>query len=115
MKGSIQLSLFLLTLLLASCGQNNIQEEQERSEMNVLSETERTEKLALADSISNIAQVTLLQNVGSAMKIGGPVHAVDFCNINAVPLMDSVSKAHQVKVEPNPNKSRNIFWKIWNG
>ncbi len=107
MKGSIQLSLFLLTLLLASCGQNNIQEEQERSEMNVLSETERTEKLALADSISNIAQVTLLQNVGSAMKIGGPVHAVDFCNINAVPLMDSVSKAHQVKVERVTDKNRN--------
>lgn len=104
MKFIVLISGLLLGLFLVSCGQNEIVES---SETEIFSETEKEEKLALADSISNIAQATLLQNVGRAMKAGGPVYAVDFCNIQAVPLMDSVSKANHVKVERMTDKNRN--------
>ena len=107
MKGSIQISVLFMTLLFASCGQNDTQEVQETPEVQAITETEKAEKLAIGDSISNIAQATLLQNVSNAMKAGGPVHAVDFCNIQAVPLMDSVSKANNVKVERVTDKNRN--------
>lgn len=104
MKVNLPIYALLLISLLTSCGQNEIPESLA---IEVFSETEKQEKQMLADSISNIAQATLLQNVSKAMKAGGPVHAVEFCNIQAVPLMDSVSKANKVKVERVTDKNRN--------
>lgn len=104
MKRSIQISALFMTLLFASCGQNEV---QENPEVQAMSETEKEEKLALGDLISNMAQATLLQNVSKEMQAGGPVHAVEFCNIQAVPLMDSISKANKVKIERVTDKNRN--------
>ena len=107
MKNIVQLSMLFLTFLLVSCGQNNVQEKQETPEVIKITETEKAEKLDLGNRISEIAQTTLLQNVSKAMQAGGSVHAVEFCNIQAVPLMDSVSKANKVKVERVTDKNRN--------
>jgi hypothetical protein len=110
MRNSIQVSLFSMALLLASCDQSDVQqvkEVQANQEVQTITESEKAEKFAIADSISNIAQATLLKNISQAIKAGGTVHAVDFCNIQAVPLMDSVSKANKVKVERVTEKNRN--------
>lgn len=104
MKRTIQISALLMTLLVASCSQNPV---KETAEVQVITESEREEKLALGDLISNMAQTSLLQNVSKEMKAGGPVHAVEFCNIQAVPLMDSISKANKVKVERVTDQQRN--------
>lgn len=104
MKRTIQISALLMTLLVASCAQNPVEETPKVQE---ITEGEKEEKLALGDLISNMAQTTLLQNVSKEMKAGGSVHAVEFCNIQAVPLMDSISKANKVKVERLTDKHRN--------
>ena len=72
-----------------------------------ISEAEKEQTLALGDSISKIAQATLMQNVSKAMKEGGPVHAVEFCNLQAMPLTDSISKAHHVTIQRVTDKNRN--------
>jgi hypothetical protein len=47
--------------------------------------------LQQGDSISALVQKVLLTNVMTAMKSGGPVNAVSFCNVHAMPLTDSLS------------------------
>ena len=99
MRKAIQLSLFLTTLFLVSCNQGE--------EGVTISEADKESTIVLGDSISKIAQATLMQNVSKAMKEGGPVHAVEFCNLRAIPLTDSISKAHQVIIERVTDKNRN--------
>lgn len=69
--------------------------------------TSPVDHLAVGDSITNQAQQVLLTNVAGAMKQGGPVHAVEFCNINASSLMDSLSELHHVSISRVSEKNRN--------
>ncbi len=104
MKHTIQISALLTSLLLAGCTQSIV---EKTPDLQAITEGEKEEKFAHGDSISNMAQTTLIQNVSKAMKVGGSVYAVEFCNIQAVPLMDSISKANQVKIERMTDKNRN--------
>ena len=62
---------------------------------------------AVGDSLSMISQQTLLSNVAREMQSGGPVHAIDFCNLNASSLMDSLSKEYKVKISRVTSQARN--------
>ncbi len=62
---------------------------------------------ALGDSISLLAQKTLLQKVSGAIAEGGAAHAVDFCNIQAMPLTDSIAAKNGVTIQRVTNKARN--------
>lgn len=59
------------------------------------------------DSLTNIAQQTLLKNVSGAMKEGGPVHAIEYCNDNATDLLGSLSDMHSVTISRISSKNRN--------
>ena len=91
-------SLIALTFFFYSCDTNPNTEE------NIEPTTNYQE---IGDSISTISQQTLLMNVGREIKSGGPVQAIDFCNLNASVLMDSLSKAHNVKISRVTSKPRN--------
>lgn len=70
---------------------------------------ESTNKIDLrnfGDSITALAQQTLLLNVGAAMQNGGPDNAVDFCNIHASSLTDSLSAAHHAQISRISEKNR---------
>jgi len=56
---------------------------------------------------SEATQKTLLQNVGTAMKEGGPVHAISFCNVKAMPLKDSLSRELHADISRISFKYRN--------
>lgn len=97
MKNAIIFGLIVMVSLLFACGtkgRNNTS----------LSDAEIVQ---LGDSLSRIAQQTLLQNIGEAMKKGGPVNAVDFCNIHVSSIMDSLSKEHNVTFGRLARKNRN--------
>jgi len=84
----------IAALITASCAQSDTKEnthEQTESAVSI-------DYQAKGDSLTSIAQALLLKNVQSAMKSGGPVHAIDFCNVRATPLMDSLSQAQGVKI-----------------
>jgi GTP cyclohydrolase III len=63
--------------------------------------------LSQGDSISQLAQAELLKNVGQAMQEGGPVHTIAFCNIQASPIMDSLSREHQATISRISFQPRN--------
>ena len=61
----------------------------------------------LGNNITNTSQKTLLTHVGSAMKMGGPLAAIQYCNINAMTITDSLSKAFDVRISRVTDKNRN--------
>jgi hypothetical protein len=62
---------------------------------------------SLGDSIALAAQKALLQRVSAALQEGGPVYAVEFCRLQALPLTDSLSKAYQVQISRVAQRNRN--------
>lgn len=59
------------------------------------------------NEISNLTQSVLLANVGKAMKKGGPVYAVEFCNLQASSIVDSLNEANNCLISRISEKNRN--------
>lgn len=72
-----------------------------------LNPQEEATYLELGDSISNVMQKELLKNVKQAIQKQGIDYAVDFCNVKATPLTDSMSMIHKVKIQRLSDKNRN--------
>lgn len=66
-----------------------------------------SEYQTLADSITKVAQNTLALNLAKALEEGGAAHAVSFCNTQALPLTDSLSRLYGCSIERLSNKNRN--------
>lgn len=99
-KMSIAMSM-LLILFFAACNPRQLKTDE-------LSNTIDTAAyLQKGDSISAIVQKVLLANVMQAMKSGGPGYAVSFCNEQAMPLTDSLAKAHNCLIQRVSDKYRN--------
>ena len=54
------------------------------------------------------AQAALLMNVSQAMMQGGPINALEFCNLNAASIVDSLNKVHNCIISRVSEKNRNI-------
>jgi len=76
------------------------------------------------NEISNLAQATLLANVGRAIQEGGPGYAVEFCNLKASGIVDSLNNVYQSKISRVSAQNRNpenglssktdqILWQIF--
>ena len=59
------------------------------------------------DSIATISQKALLEKVSKAIEKGGTEYAVDFCNVEAMPLTDSLSNSLDVRISRISDKNRN--------
>jgi hypothetical protein len=99
-KSSIALAISAM-LLIVSC---NPQQQKTDKSSNAIDTAAYLQK---GDSISAIVQKVLLANVMQAMKSGGPVYAVSFCNEQAMPLTDSLAKAHNCLIQRVSDKYRN--------
>ena len=97
MKAKNLLTLALSTFLLLSCNS---------SKTKIDNETYLT-YLKKGDEITNLAQATLLGNVSKAMQTGGPEYAVEFCNLKAFSLVDSLSKLNNCTISRVSDKNRN--------
>lgn len=102
---SIAMSI-LLILFFAAC--NPRQQKTDESSNTI----DTAAYLQKGDSISAIVQKVLLANVMQAMKSGGPGYAVSFCNEQAMPLTDSLSKAHNCLIQRVSDKYRNPVNKL---
>lgn len=72
-----------------------------------LSEENRLALLARGDSIASHAQQLLMQNVAAAIQKGGTDYAIEFCNIRAVPLTDSIAGQYNSFIQRLSNRNRN--------
>jgi len=92
---------FLVLLLFVSC-----QTKQQKS-ADLPGAIDSSAFLQQGDTISNLVQKVLLANVMQAMKSGGPGFAVTYCNEKAMPLTDSLAKAHNCVIQRVSDKYRN--------
>ncbi|RQP08367.1 MAG: DUF3365 domain-containing protein [Parapedobacter sp.] len=89
---------FLWTIIaLLACG----------SPKQELSDEDKTSLMLLGDSIAMEVQNVLLQNVAGAIQKGGTDYAVEFCNIQAMPLTDSIADNLNVYIQRLSDKNRN--------
>jgi hypothetical protein len=90
---------FLIVLLVASCGQNPRQSDMD---------TETYSRyLAAGNEVSGLAQTTLLSNVSKAMEQGGSLYAVEFCNLEASGITDSLNNRCNCEIVRISAKNRN--------
>lgn len=59
------------------------------------------------NEITNRTQATLLSNVGQAIQKGGPEYAIEFCNLKASSIIDSLNQDNNCEISRVSNKNRN--------
>jgi hypothetical protein len=99
---SYKLPYFLLIplfLMFYSC-QNPVQKNQPTLE-------QQAEYIAKGKLVSGLSLKALSKEVMDALEAGGVKHAVDYCNVHASPLIDSLSKQHKVQISRVSDKYRN--------
>jgi hypothetical protein len=94
------ITLFLVLVLVFSCGRK---EEKAAQKQNTIQQ----EYLQKGGEIVKLTQSELLKNVSHAMSVGGPGYAVDFCNVRAMVLKDSLSKMYKCEIKRIATKYRN--------
>ncbi|MFW5831841.1 MAG: c-type heme family protein [Prolixibacteraceae bacterium] len=100
MKNFILLvSLLVFPAVLISC--NNKSEEKK-----IAPET-YSQYINKGADISTEAQAALLSNVSRAMQKGGPEYAVEFCNLQASSIVDSLNQLYNTEIGRVSAKNRN--------
>ncbi len=101
-------SILLLSLFLFACdGETRDRKANASLTEPLWVEVNDSRRRTLGDSITDASQKTLLGNVKSAMQRGGPPEAVEYCNLRAMPLTDSLSKAYGVTISRISKRNRN--------
>ena len=89
--------LFVALILSASCS------SEEEKELQALME-EFTE---VGHKITKVSFASWSGNLKAAMTTGGPENAIKYCNVNAQPLTDSLSKVFNARIKRTSLKLRN--------
>ncbi len=92
---NLRILTLLLLLTVVSCQRNT----PRNKDISILKDK--------ADSIATLSQNVLLQNVAGTIQKGGTEYAVDFCQVEAIPITDSLSKEVQMYIQRITNKNRN--------
>ena len=94
------LSLFIFLLLLGC-----VPKEKEKTTSTSMPDTSVV--VAEGQKIAKAAFGTLSSNLGKAMAEGGVPHALQFCNVEAMPLTDSLSSSYGLQLERVSHRPRN--------
>ncbi|MBN2635616.1 MAG: DUF3365 domain-containing protein [Prolixibacteraceae bacterium] len=97
MRKSCILYLFFLVAILVSCNG-----KASKIDPETYSEYQKR-----GDEVTNLAQATLLANVGSAIQKGGTEYAVEFCNLQASTIVDSLNSVNNCTISRLSEKNRN--------
>jgi len=92
--------------LAASCKMADPDKGQE-STTQYLDATENQELLLTGKHIADSVGAVLKSNLMQAMGFGGPVHAVEFCNVEAFPLTGELNTLYNVQVKRTSDRIRN--------
>ena len=101
--------------VLISCGgeqsqldSESLKEEMSNREIKRISESDIMQRAyELGDEVATQAQIALGSKLKTAMQDGGPVSAIEFCNVNAYPLLDSLRLKYQVSIKRASFRTRN--------
>jgi len=73
---------------------------------SAFSEAEEKAALEKGASLADASFKALSAQLQHAMKEGGPAHAVDFCSLNALSIVDSLSAAHGAQIRRTSDRIR---------
>ena len=107
MKKSFIYSFILLSGFLLSCDNASSDTQAKDSESSTLSQQEREMYIKKGKTIAKEAFLTLSSNLKAKMMEGGVVNAVDYCNMAAYPLTDSIAKANNAMLRRVSDRLRN--------
>lgn len=98
----------IITLFFTSCS-TPTETGRDTEENTAIQLTEEAELAYLekGEQITSEMQSVLMKNVQEAMQKGGPEYAVDFCNLNAIPLTDSMSNILNATIQRKSDRNRN--------
>jgi len=86
----------------------SVKQELENREIKKITEAEIVTKVhEIGNSIALNTKKTLGKNLQKALQEGGVENAISFCNINALPLVDSLNKHYNAKIKRVTLKARN--------
>lgn len=108
MKSTSLIFATVFSAFLFSCNNKGKTEQKINTSETISTQEVNKEALIQAgDSIAMHAQKTLLGNVAKAIEKGGTEYAVDFCNIRAIPITDSIAGLYDAQIQRVTNKPRN--------
>ncbi|QGY43695.1 DUF3365 domain-containing protein [Maribellus comscasis] len=93
-------AVFVALVVLISCNSRSSQKENITPDVY-------SNYLQKGNDISNLAQGVLLANVGKAIQQGGAEHAVEFCNLKASAIIDSLNRVNHCDIFRVSEKNRN--------
>ncbi len=107
-----RLASYTISLLMLWACEKNQQKPENSSTSNTLSTTTQTEKpqvnyLEKGDEITTATQTALLQTVSKAIAEKEAHGAVEYCNLKALAIVDSLSKVHNCQIRRVSDKYRN--------
>lgn len=93
------------TLGMVACQSTNEAPEPVDTEPQVVNAS--AEQVAQGKSYAMNTQKVLGGQLKAAMMEGGPTHAIDYCNLNAITLTDSMAVAQGVEIKRVSDRNRN--------
>jgi hypothetical protein len=93
MKSKV-IQLIIAVFILASC-------------QNAIKPDVYAKYIETGNQIATNSQAVLLSNVAAAIQQGGPSYAIEFCNLKASSITDSLSRIHQCTISRISAKNRN--------
>ncbi|TXB63993.1 DUF3365 domain-containing protein [Vicingus serpentipes] len=98
---------FYMLLILGLFACNNVSEQQIGEEVQGIIVKTDKEYLEEGKMIAESTFKVLSSNLQQAMAEGGIENALSYCNVNAMPLTDSLSKHYNVAIKRVSDKARN--------
>lgn len=95
----------LITVLLVGFGCQSESQQETRHDISY----DTTDVVQEGQKIAKETFQTLSSNLQNAIKEGGVEHALQFCNVEAIPLTDSLSNYHDVSIRRASHKPRNPY------
>lgn len=106
MKSRISLLLFSFLIILQACNEDNSKAEVIDDQPS-LNESDKREYVARGREIAKQTFITLSTQLKAKISEGGIQNAVDYCNVAAYPLTDSIAKANNVVLRRATDRYRN--------
>jgi len=107
-------SIVLLSVSMWACGprerisRETFEQVNESMEVKRLTEVEIIEEAMMwGDSITSEAQIQLMSTLQNVLEERGAAGALEFCNVNALPIIEEVATKHRVEIRRVSNRTRN--------
>jgi hypothetical protein len=98
--------LFFLLGILTACGTENTQNQQTNTQQDQQAPVQ-IDYLQKGEEITTLTQTALLKTVSKAIAEKGTDGAVEYCNLKALSIVDSLSKANNCQIRRVSDKYRN--------